>query len=181
VRGIVLHYDGTAWKHVHDDPRADIFAGVWASGPNDVWVSGASLMIHYDGTTWSDVDLGAAAMPRYGEIVGSSAHELWVTGVDDGGGNGGIAHYDGSAWSQAIAPSDGKSYGGMWIDPAGSTWIAGTVSTSNSTTGLIDVEASGAWGTATLPATTPGLDDLWGSPAGGGVWVIGQGVILHRD
>lgn len=181
VRGIVLHYDGASWKHVHDDPRVDIFAGVWASGTNDVWVSGANLVTHYDGSAWSDVDLGSAAMARYGEIVGSSPHDLWLTGVDDGGGNGAIAHYDGSAWSKPVGPNSGSSYGGMWIDAAGSLWVAGGVSTSSSTTGVIDVEASGAWGTATLPPTTPQLDDVWGSPAGGGLWVIGQGVILHRE
>jgi len=181
VRGIVLHYDGTAWTHVHDDPRADIFAGVWASGANDVWVSGAGLVIHYDGSAWTDVDLGVVAMPRYGEIVGSSPHDLWVTGVDDGGGNGAIAHYDGSTWSKPVAPSSGSSYGGVWIDAAGSVWVAGSTSTSTSTTGLIDVESNGAWGTATLPPTTPQLYDVWGSPAGGGLWVIGESVILHRE
>jgi hypothetical protein len=181
VRGIVLHYDGAAWKHVHDDPRADIFAGVWASGPSDVWVTGAGLVVHYDGSTWTDVDLGGAAMPRYGEIYGSSPHDLWIAGLDDGGGNGAIAHYDGSAWTKPVASTSGNSYGGMWIDPAGSLWVAGSVTTSTTSTGLIDVESSGAWGTAALPPMTPELDDVWGSAAGGGLWVIGQSVILHRD
>jgi hypothetical protein len=55
VGGVILHWNGSAWSVVPSG-TSTFLVGVWASGPNDAWVTGgAGTILHWDGAAWSVV------------------------------------------------------------------------------------------------------------------------------
>jgi len=66
---------------------------IWASAPDDVWVTGAPMVVfHFDGQKWSEVDIGAeqvivpsrsrltraVATPQIGPVWGTTAGNVWI-------------------------------------------------------------------------------------------------------
>jgi hypothetical protein len=104
-RGIIEHWDGTAWKRVpsHAPAGSNLFAVSPVSG-HDAWAVGyhnaKSLILHWNGTAWKQVP--SVASPRsqaLSDVTASSARSAWaVGGTNAGGGSGLILHWDGTAW-----------------------------------------------------------------------------------
>ena len=47
----MVHWNGLAWSIVAHVPQG--LAGIWGSGPNDVWAVGAfGTFLRWDGTAW---------------------------------------------------------------------------------------------------------------------------------
>ena len=73
--GTVLYFDGSALKTLgpqlpivnrKDHPEVEArpcklhFEAIWASSPQDVWVTGRPMgVLHFDGERWTEIDVGA--------------------------------------------------------------------------------------------------------------------------
>src|SRR6185295_811924 len=96
--GDVLHWDGQSWSVNARFGDEATFAGVWASGPTDVWAvasdptSGGGSIRHWDGTAWTvalRIDAGGLS-----DVWGSAPNDVWVVGA-----GGSIFQWDGNAWT----------------------------------------------------------------------------------
>jgi hypothetical protein len=163
----IMHYDGSAWRHMEIPGWAELF-DVWGSSRSDVFAVGESGTIaHFDGTTWT-------LMPRATDnslyaIWGSSGHDVFAVGYDNV-----ILHYDGNSWSRMLTPANLN--GGWLVDVWGSS--------------ATDVFAVGggpilhfdgiSW--SPMPSVTSNrLLGVWGS-SGTSVFAVGdEGIILHYD
>jgi hypothetical protein len=54
VRGIVLHWDGSAWSVSPASPAETLYA-VWGAGPDDVWIGGTNALLHLHSGVWQRV------------------------------------------------------------------------------------------------------------------------------
>ncbi|MDF2693698.1 MAG: uncharacterized protein K0S65_2081, partial [Labilithrix sp.] len=97
--GIVLRWDGTRLQTSHRS-RNNGYYGIWASGPNDIWVTGDPAVLHYDGSTWAPI----------GELD-FWTDRIWGSGPDDVwlaprryvlNGRGAIRHWDGTTLSTVL-------------------------------------------------------------------------------
>jgi hypothetical protein len=129
--GLVLHWDGNAWKRWPNTGAAQLNA-IWGSAADDVWaVSLAGDIVHWDGHAWSRPD----GPPRINLYSGwaSGPTDVYAFGYD----RGGLAalHFDGQAWSKvgilsptalgAGGPSDVIPYLAWGSGPA-DLWIGAT-------------------------------------------------------
>lgn len=116
-RGIILHFDGSAWtESVHGD---DIhLKAAWGTGPNDVFTVGDhGTVLHWDGTAWT---------PQPTSVT-KAVHEVWGTSPADVTAvcaRGIILHYDGSAWS-AITDVTVRDLFGVWGSGPADRWAVG--------------------------------------------------------
>src|SRR5215472_9053662 len=60
-------------------------AGVWGSGPTDVWVVGYNQIVHWDGNTWS---ASPANVGPLSGVWGTSSSDVWAVGQ-----GGAVFHY----------------------------------------------------------------------------------------
>ena len=115
---------GVGWANVSTAPTPATVWGLWASGPDDVFLICGSngLVLHYDGlsvTSFGDVT-GATAFVNDG--WGTSGSNVYVVA-----NNGGIYNYNGAAWSGTI-PSSNAMYG-IWGLLANNIYAVGASST----------------------------------------------------
>ena len=119
--GVILHYDGTEWREVQPVGANVAYSGVWASGPNDVFVVGSTadhgVILHFDGSSWSIMP-GPPTGPLL-DVWGTSATDVYAVGV------GTIMHYDGQSWTETLAAP--HRLAGVW---AGSPTEVFTVGSS---------------------------------------------------
>ena len=145
--------------------------GVGGSGPDDVWVVGASqpaesdnstpFAFHWDGTSWSS----QADIPGGGlnGVWSSASNDVWFAGET-------TLHWDGAAWTQPLGELDYTN--AVWGDVTGVVWAVGL----DGRTSRID--ASGTPVTAASGTSQP-LFGVWGS-ASTDVWAVGLGgTMLH--
>jgi hypothetical protein len=82
-RGMALHFLNGVWTIVPTDAWS--LTGVSASGPNDVWATGAQYtMKHWDGTSWSDgglPELGAGDAEALECVWVDDAQHAWAGGT----------------------------------------------------------------------------------------------------
>ncbi|MEI8257525.1 MAG: hypothetical protein WCJ30_17770, partial [Deltaproteobacteria bacterium] len=132
----IWRWNGTTWTMqptVTADP-AHNFAGVWASGPNDIWtVAQFGFIQHWNGTTWEDSDPGNDAS---GNILSVDLFGVWGTGSNDVwavGDFGTIIHFNGVAWTLVAGGGGGgptqRALHGVWGSSAGDIWAVGDVGT----------------------------------------------------
>jgi len=91
--GLVLHFDGRAWRRVPAPATASIRA-LWGSGPNDVWGVGSGLY-HWDGRAWSRVPVHAWG--GLDSVWGTGPNDVWAQGSDV------VLHFDGCWWTVEFA------------------------------------------------------------------------------
>jgi len=143
LRNLIEHWDGKSWSIVPTPNPSQTENGlkdVAASGPNDVWAVGYSvvgtrattLVEHWDGQRWSVVrtsDLtssGGGADLEALSIV--SENDIWAVGSQPSGVL--IEHWDGSTWSVIDAPTS-EDHGFLTsVDASGpnDVWAAGWTS-----------------------------------------------------
>jgi hypothetical protein len=99
--GIALRWNGTAWTAATHPFDGLGVAGLWGSGPDDVWAVstmgpgvGFPDTSHWTGGDWAiDWDSPGGFRVMSG-IRGTGPDDVWAVG------NGGtVRHYDGTAWT----------------------------------------------------------------------------------
>jgi hypothetical protein len=119
-------WDGSSWRAEPCGVRGA--NSVWASGPNDIWVTGHVSInegpngdlyyrAHWDGASWASEDVPRSSTPSYsGFLFGTASDDLWWGNV----------HFDGQTWSTVtnnknIYPTAGVAGGKLWA-AAGGIW-----------------------------------------------------------
>jgi hypothetical protein len=157
--GVLLHYDGRAWRET--SASGHLLHGGLATAPGDVWGATESLH-HYDGAGWIET-------PLVGEINGiwsQAPDDVWMVGT-----HGVIQHFDGVQWTTTSA-GDRKLLG-VWASADDDVWVVGAAGT------LLHYDGA-AW-TEVASGTTNMLLEVYGTSASD-VWGVGlRGTILHFD
>jgi hypothetical protein len=66
------------WTSVPSGTTANL-AGIWGSGPNDVWaVGGSGTILHWNGSAWSSVS--SCITNNLNGVWGSGANDAWAVG-----------------------------------------------------------------------------------------------------
>lgn len=101
--------------------------GVWAATPTDVWAVGeqpffrdgqaslSGVIAHRDRQGWASEQ--RADWPRFRAVWGATAADVWAVGL------GGLAHWDGTAWTPA--PSERLTAHAVWGTSATDAWMVG--------------------------------------------------------
>src|SRR5262249_44763858 len=89
-KGMVMHWDGTAWATPTVLPNSYMLTSVWADRDDDVWVAGrgdpssiygdSCVVYHFDGTRWSNIPM--PSHPPYAEkpaLFGLGPDAVWIT------------------------------------------------------------------------------------------------------
>lgn len=146
--GVLLHYDGAAWRTA--TPVFSIAIGSFPSAlmmlsSTDGWATGENTTLHYDGTAWRDV--AALSDQHWGggvSIAATSPSDIWIARWSD------IVHFDGQSWTeQPITLSVDQSlpgpiqlHGIAMISPQEGFAVGGI---GNSSTGVILHYMGGRW------------------------------------
>jgi photosystem II stability/assembly factor-like uncharacterized protein len=93
-RGLILHYDGSAWTPIGATPTIQTLNAVWGAGPNDVFAVGDwGVILHYNGKTWRAQESGVTG--HLWDVWGFDGQDVYAVGMD-----GIILHYDGKTWTK---------------------------------------------------------------------------------
>lgn len=147
--GVLLRYDGTAWKiatsvlplAIGSDPCALLMLS-----PTDGWATGEDKTLHYDGTAWREVT--ALTDKQWGggsSIAATGPKDIWIARF-----GGDFVHYDGTSWTeQGITfpfglqlPGPIQLHGIAMSSPLEGFAVGGI---SNSPSGVILQYTSGRW------------------------------------
>jgi len=150
------------WSLVADGSTgfADL-AGVWGSGPNDVWVVGYNMIVHWDGMAWS---ISPANVGPLSGVWGSSKSDVWAVGPA-----GAVFHYDGVAWAPSAAATS-ATLNAVWGSGPDDVWIVGE---QNGSGPILHWDGKAWSASATLGAPLRGV---WGSS--GLVWAVGSSKLI---
>jgi hypothetical protein len=162
---------------IHPDPAPALYQGVWAAGPNDVFVSATGgVVLRYKDSRWMRYNTGTAQGLR--GIWGSSADNVIAVGEQ-----GEIVQFDGSSWS--------PMYSGV-LHGLSAVWGAGpdtVYAVGDYGTFLKYIAGENSWSRA-APAPLPDesstyFHDVWGNSAND-VWIAGEtwagslpGIVWH--
>jgi hypothetical protein len=117
----VVRYDGTYWTKLNDDPDSGILgpaSGLVPLATNDGWVvtgfSDVAFRWNGSGFTTFPISGNWSDGLTFPHASASSASDIWLVAT------GGIAHWDGSAWTFSDRPSGGlagvaASNGHAWV------------------------------------------------------------------
>jgi photosystem II stability/assembly factor-like uncharacterized protein len=76
--GVVLHYDGSAWRAMASGTKR-VLLDVWGRSATEVYASGrGGLVLRYDGASWAPV--AGAPFDNLTSLWGTSDH-LYTTGM----------------------------------------------------------------------------------------------------
>jgi len=196
--GLVLRYDGTAWRSVARTglPGDDAFRGVDAVSAGDVWVVGDhrgggisrydTLAAHWNGTTWTQEPTPNGNPGGMNQLNGVAAAggTVWAVGtyVDPSSSLNRrklILQRAGGNWRVAPAPTVATYESLAAVDATGpaDAWAVGSASTAIESAPLapLTLHWNGAgWVSSTLPAPTgtalTGVDARTPSD----VWAVGS-------
>jgi hypothetical protein len=110
--GRVYQYQGSgAWQDITANLGGGSFGsfnGIWASGPQDVYVVGNnSQAFHFNGTTWSPVSFPSLPGVDLMDVCGTSPTDVTIIGR-----NMTVFRYDGTAWKRLPFQCTADLYGG---------------------------------------------------------------------
>jgi len=114
----ILHHDGAQWTVVADTEADGLRSttGIWASGPQDVYVVGDdAIAVRWDGTATTRIPLPESSNTH---IFGTAADDIWISGTF------GLTHYDGAEWTSVDDPELGFGATGVWGSAPDDVWIA---------------------------------------------------------
>ena len=163
--GIVLKYDGKAWRTLRTaDPVNPDLSGVYSSSPGQLAaVSLSGAILHYAGGKWTNHQ--ATTQPLYG-IWGDGKGKLFAVGK-----GGLMLSYQGGKWETTKSDSY-EDLWGIWGNGDGNMTAVG----SNRT--VMALSADGK--TKEAVAGLTGFRDVWGL-GDGQSWAVGiRGNIIHQ-
>jgi hypothetical protein len=108
----VLHYDGTKWSV--QSTLSDPAAGLWGSGPKDIWAVGYAIF-HFDGTSWKTTPSTATL----NAVWGSAKNDVYAVGS-----RGTLLHFDGTKWKPEDSGTANDLYG-VWGSSADHVFVGG--------------------------------------------------------
>lgn len=126
----IWHHDGSSWRRQYKEDKGmimDIYCldekHVWAAGQNlySEHETDSTFVLFYDGNNWSrQYECGGSPW----DIFALDENHVWLV-APKGGGVSGIYFFDGSQWSELIAPADEVCMSISASDPS-AIWV-GTV------------------------------------------------------
>lgn len=154
----VMRWDGTAWTPQTPPTSSRDYAGVWADGPANAWLSTEVFAARWDGASWHRVDIGFG-FSGHTSIWGASSTDVHAVGA-------GAYHWNGAGWTMTSLASRLQSVHGRAGDDV---WAIG---------GDLMRWDGATWSAVPGGRNIPSLRDVWTSPAG--VWSAGDdGVVLR--
>lgn len=117
-RGLLMRWDGRAWRRMRNNPvGTQGISELWASGPRDVWLfhSYSSRAFRFDGTDFQEVPAPAFPVRR---AWGNSA-ALWTVGR-----SGKVARWNGASW-QELPSGITDDLWGVWGIDERRVWMVG--------------------------------------------------------
>jgi len=151
VGGVILHWNGTAWKRVAIPNPGGVLYAVDASSPTHVWAVGEytrgtvqkTLVVRWNGTKWKHVASPnpAGTTNRNLNILDSvtaiSRANVWAVGYDASVTNSArntlIEHWNGTRWKHVASPNpagtstfDANHLNAVAAASAGSVWAVGS-------------------------------------------------------
>jgi hypothetical protein len=203
-RGLIEHWDGTAWTATYLRFAA-LLRGIAAAGPRQIWAVGqrygranpfgdTTLTLRFNGSTWSRI-------PSPNALTGNSNDQNWLTSVSavaandvwavgrDGNHDGVpldrtlIKHWDGARWTIVPNPDPGGSsqdndLWGVAAVATGDVWAVGGVGSflnPGASSPLALHWDGSSWTQVSVPAPTVGeLVGAAAEPGGAGVSATGD-------
>lgn len=177
----LLHWNGASWSAVLTATAPNDFRGLWASGPNDVWMTGDRLR-HWDGNSWTDRSPTATASYH---VRGSAADDVWVS-VANGANHDSLWHWNGAGWEDRTPPDQPEgpvTVGDFWPVSSTDVWVAASfwVSSGGGYTfaGSMFTHWNGSGWSRVSVAGNPTVSSFWGSAAND-IWAA-SGAMFHFD
>ena len=170
ITGSLSHWDGKQWATLWTNlasatssPLAplDFLTGVWASGPDDVFVVGFGIG-HWDGAVMTLAD--GSTDVAWGAVWGSGPNDVYAVGDV-----GTIAHWNGARWSRMTSGTD-HTLRAVHGSGADDVFVGGN--------GVLLRLHNGAWETIYVPGFTD-IYGLWVTPSR--VFVVGAEGEVHID
>jgi hypothetical protein len=107
--GVVVHYDGSAWRHSQLPSNVAELRAVWGGSAHDVFALGADsahsrpVFFRYDGSRWRRMPVPADWQYSLIALWGSSGDDVYAVGTASDG-TGVIVHFDGAEWRRVPLP-----------------------------------------------------------------------------
>lgn len=159
----ILHFDGTSWTPVENDPES-MHTSVWGSSSTDVFVVGNTIA-HWDGSAWSTMENPASQMLQ--GVWGSSASDVFAVGL-----GGTVLHYNGSAWLPVYSGIQEDLYS-VWGTSATNVFAVGS--------GGAILHYDGSQWNLIQSGVADTLRAIWGRSASD-IYVAGTyGMVLHYN
>jgi hypothetical protein len=202
-KSVIVHWDGSAWRHfptphVGDRVAQDWLSAISARSPRDIWAIGRTLgaqsgpyVLHFDGETWSIIaqPLSDKYDPFLVAVAPVSATDVWVVGYAYHyplGDRTFVAHWNGAHWIHTPIPQPGGTgeLAGVTAIGPHNVWAVGWFhpeiggQDGPEQRNLVLHWNGTAWTRVSTP--TPGLPQGGGSLASvtststGSVWAIGD-------
>jgi hypothetical protein len=165
---MIVHWDGDTWSIVRSPNVApepgtgnvdNTLSAVAAVASDDAWAVGSfeekglrhedpttyrPLTLHWDGTRWSNVSLPDVGQGGLNGVAAVGPDDVWAVGqtIPSSGGEYDVRplllHWDGTAWSRVVAPTDGSaSLSAVTAIPGGGLWAVGSQGPGSPATSLI--------------------------------------------
>ena len=119
--GEVWSFDGTMWSSVTTGSTSEVYAGVWATAQNGVYLvgtdAGAGIVRHYNGSTWQK-DFTLPNNPLLG-VWGDGIADIYAIGAPDTATP--LAHYK-TTWMPVTTTANGLA---LWGSSADDVFAAG--------------------------------------------------------
>jgi hypothetical protein len=165
--GLLGRRTPTGWT-LFDETTA-VLNSIWSSAPDDAWTVGSEgTVLHWDGAIWQPVTGLPAASPTvwFDQVRGSGRNDVWIAG-------NGLAHWDGSGWSQSYPGGSA-----VWANAPDDVWTASPLLSIMAEAVEVNHYDGVAW--TSWYVETSALPRLW-SPGPGEVWLAGGGTARFSD
>jgi hypothetical protein len=131
-------------------------------------VGSEGTVLHWDGAIWQPVTGLPAASPTvwFDQVRGSGRNDVWIAG-------NGLAHWDGSGWSQSYPGGSA-----VWANAPDDVWTASPLLSIMAEAVEVNHYDGVAW--TSWYVETSALPRLW-SPGPGEVWLAGGGTARFSD
>jgi hypothetical protein len=171
--GLILHYDGAAWRRDAIDAVGGLL-DIWASSASDAWAVGSSGQVfHFDGDGWQRVD--GKTQHYLFSVLGTGAGDVWATG------NAAITtRFDGTEWGLLDAEKPYASRRALAGGADAGLWALENTSPPGGESQHALVRWTGTtWIEASSARETAELNDLWLTPDGQ-LWGVGGAILRLR-
>jgi hypothetical protein len=123
---VILHYNGSAWTQMTAPDNSGLL-DVDAVSPTDAWAIAADgAVLKWNGSAWSVVT--TLELSNDAAIAALSPTDVWVAQL------GGVAHYNGTAWTTTSLPAGVNVLTAHAVVSPGDVWFAGYYYPSNAVT-----------------------------------------------